>query len=75
MGSRKGRVLVTAKLFDKSDLTVTEAAKIEGEYNREGWKTVREEIRFNDVIFAETISLYRDQYGDGWEKQKTWDID
>lgn len=68
-----------AHLFNQEDLTEAEAKMIEAEYASDGWKTVREPVVFHigavSTTVAVTLVLYRDQYGEGWEKNQTWDID
>lgn len=63
------------ELFSQSVLTESEVKQIETEYAREGYKTAREDMVFvGGQVYGEKLVLYRDQYGDGWEMQRVWEI-
>ncbi len=68
-----------AHLFNQEELTEDEAKLIEAEYASDGWKTEREPITFHiggkSMVVAHMLVLYRNQYGEGWEENRTWEID
>lgn len=64
------------ELFAQSTLTEDEVKQIEAEYAREGYKVEREDRTFvGGQVYGECLVLSRNQYGDGWERQRVWEIE